>query len=38
MSLDEKFIPVRTVFYEMVGNFFQKTAGLYFLANLIIFL
>jgi len=29
MSLDEKFIPVRTVFYEMVGNFFQKTAGLF---------
>jgi hypothetical protein len=21
MSLDEKFIPVRTVFYETVGNF-----------------
>jgi hypothetical protein len=28
MSLDEKFIPVRTVFYETVGNFFKKTAGL----------
>jgi uncharacterized protein YggT (Ycf19 family) len=29
MSLDEKFIPVRTVFYEIVGNFFQKTAGFF---------
>jgi hypothetical protein len=28
MSLDEKFIPVRTVFYETVGNFLKKTAGL----------
>jgi hypothetical protein len=24
MSLDEKFIPVRTVFNETVGNFFQE--------------
>ena len=29
MSLDEKFIPVRTAFYEMVGNFFQKIAGFF---------
>ncbi len=29
MSLDEKFIPVRTAFYEIVGNFFQKIAGLF---------
>jgi hypothetical protein len=29
MSLDEKFIPVRTAFYEIVGNFFKKTAGLF---------
>ena len=29
MSLDEKFIPVRTFFYEMVGNFFEKIAGLF---------
>jgi hypothetical protein len=29
MSLDEKFIPVRTVFYEMVGNFFQTIAGFF---------
>jgi hypothetical protein len=26
MSLDEKFIPVRTTFYEMVDNLFQKIA------------
>ena len=26
MSLDEKFVPIRTAFYEMVGNFFQKIA------------
>jgi hypothetical protein len=26
MSLDEKFIP--ELFYETVGNFFKKTAGL----------
>ena len=29
MSLDEKFIPVRTAFYEIVGNFFQKIAGFF---------
>ena len=29
MSLDEKFIPVRTAFYEMIGNFFQKIAGFF---------
>ena len=29
MSLDEKFIPVRTAFYEMVGNFFKKIAGFF---------
>jgi hypothetical protein len=29
MSLDEKFIPVRTAFYEMVGHFFQKIAGFF---------
>jgi len=26
MSLDEKFIPVRNAFYEMVGNLFKKMA------------
>ena len=29
MSLDEKFIPVRTVFYQIVDNFFKKIAGLF---------
>jgi uncharacterized protein YggT (Ycf19 family) len=29
MSLDEKFIPIRNTFYEVVGNFFKKTAGLF---------
>ena len=29
MSLDEKFIPVRNVFYEIVGTFFKKIAGLF---------
>ena len=29
MSLDEKFIPVRTVFYDIVEGFFQKIAGLF---------
>ena len=29
MSLDEKFIPVQTGFYEIVGNFFKKLAGLF---------
>jgi hypothetical protein len=28
MSLDEKFIPVRTGFYDLVGTFFEKIAGL----------
>ena len=29
MSLDEKFIPVRTTIYEIVGNGFQKLAGVF---------
>ena len=29
MSLDEKFIPIRTVFYEMVDSLFKKLAGLF---------
>jgi uncharacterized protein YggT (Ycf19 family) len=29
MSLDEKFIPIRTGFYEMVGILFKKIAGLF---------
>ena len=29
MSLDEKFAPVRTAFYEIVGNFFKSIAGLF---------
>lgn len=29
MSLDEKFVPVRTAFYESVQNLFQKLAGLF---------
>ena len=29
MSLDEKFIPIRTVFYQMVENLFKKLAGLF---------
>lgn len=29
MSLDEKFIPVRNVFYEIVGNLFKKIASLF---------
>ena len=29
MSLDEKFIPVRTAVYEITGNVFQKLAGLF---------
>jgi hypothetical protein len=29
MSLDEKFIPIRTAFYEIVGNFFEKIAGFF---------
>lgn len=26
MSLDEKFVPIRTTFYNIVGNFFEKIA------------
>jgi uncharacterized protein YggT (Ycf19 family) len=29
MSLDEKFIPIRTTVYEIIGNFFEKIAGLF---------
>ena len=29
MSLDEKFIPIRTAFYQLVENFFKKVAGLF---------
>jgi hypothetical protein len=29
MSLDEKFIPIRTGFYQMVDSFFKKIAGLF---------
>ena len=29
MSLDEKFIPIRTSFYNFVGNFFEKIAGFF---------
>ena len=29
MSLDEKFIPVRTAFYESTGNFIKTIAGLF---------
>ena len=29
MSLDEKLIPIRTVFYETVDSFFKKIAGLF---------
>ena len=29
MSLDQKFIPIRTAIYEIVGNFFEKIAGLF---------
>lgn len=29
MSLDEKFAPVRTMVYQMVGNFFQIIAGFF---------
>lgn len=29
MSLDEKFIPVRTTIYETVGNLFEKIAGFF---------
>jgi hypothetical protein len=29
MSLDEKFIPVRSAFYNLVSNFFKQIAGLF---------
>ena len=29
MSLDEKFIPIRTVFYQIIEDFFKKIAGLF---------
>ncbi len=29
MSLDEKFIPVRTAFHEIIANFFKTIAGLF---------
>jgi hypothetical protein len=29
MNLDEKFAPVRVMFYDLVGNFFKKLAGLF---------
>jgi uncharacterized protein YggT (Ycf19 family) len=29
MSLDEKFIPVRNAFYDIVGTVFKKTAGFF---------
>ena len=29
MSLDEKFIPIRTVFYQIIENSFKKVAGLF---------
>ena len=29
MSLDEKFIPIRTAIYEISGNIFEKIAGLF---------
>ena len=29
MSLDEKFIPIRTAFYQMVESLFKKLAGLF---------
>jgi hypothetical protein len=29
MSLDEKFIPIRTSFYQMVDSLFKKLAGLF---------
>ena len=28
MSLDEKFLPIRNTFYEIINNFFKKTAEL----------
>ena len=29
MNLDDKFIPIRTAFYELISNFFKKVAGLF---------
>ena len=29
MSLDEKFIPIRTGFYQMIDSLFKKLAGLF---------
>jgi uncharacterized protein YggT (Ycf19 family) len=29
MSLDEKFIPIRTAIYNIIGNLFEKIAGLF---------
>ena len=29
MSLDEKFLPIRNTFYEIINNFFRKTAELF---------
>ena len=29
MSLDEKFLPIRNTFYEIISNFFKKTAKLF---------
>ena len=29
MSLDEKFVPIRTGFYDIIENFFTKIAGLF---------
>jgi len=29
MSLDDKFVPIRTAFYENVGQFFKKLAGFF---------
>ena len=29
MSLDEKFLPIRNTFYEIISNFFKKTAQLF---------
>lgn len=29
MSLDEKFIPIRTAIYQIIENFFKKIAGLF---------
>ena len=29
MSLDEKFIPIQSTFYQLISNFFKKVAGLF---------